>query len=355
MLLLIVVAFLMSATCARAQLPPISEEQLPFENMDVNIALELKSDGRCYFNVKIEGPSPSLPTLPRLGGSFDFDVSSPSSGLLAVATEGNVNLSEEILTDEFNMGLAAIIGMYTSMPDALNSILRQGIENALQQAKEAGQLLSNLADLTVQEARITKLQWDRPKLTAGLSITMRATLFENQKLRDELPLKIDGSLDISATAINLTIEFSSRKTNGDLGLTVTAQRMTFELDGSLELPKVGENVQFEIPETQAMIEPEQLEELRAILGKNDVTLSLKVPADAEVTGLPPGSTQADSTYTWSGEGAADAIASIATGQAKTGITYKYKPPAPSAPWVLVAIVAVIVAVAGAAVVVLRRR
>lgn len=336
-------------------MPPIPEEQLPFENMDVNISLELKSDGRCYFNVKIEGPSPSLPALPRLTGSFNFEASSPSSGSLTVATSGNVTLPEEILTDEFNMGLAAIIGMYTSMPDALNSILKQGIENALQQAKEEGQLPSNLVDLTVQEAKITKLQWNRPKLTAGLSVTMRARLFENQMLRDELPLIIDGNLDTSATTMNLTVKFSSKKSDGDLRLTVTAQKITLELKGSVELPRVGGDIQFEIPETQAMIGPEQLEGLRMILRKNNVILSLKVPADAEVTGLPLGSTQADSTYTWSGEGAADSIVSIAAGQAKTGVTYKYKPPAPSPSWVLVAIIAVIIVVVGAAVVISRRR
>lgn len=328
-----------STAQVQAQLP----EGLP-ENADVNIDIELKADGRCYFELKIRAPPPPLGTLPPLKGTLELDVSSPSPGSLGLSARGDATLPQEMIDDRFRAEIAALLGIYSTQPEMLNSMLKQVVENALRG------LPASLADIQVQEVMVTKLEWNEPKIAGGLTMTLRGKVFENEKLLGELPVGLEAQLNVSGTSATLAMSFSGKRTSGELNLTITSQAATLELKGSSELPSEGENVKFELAPT-AMIGPEQAEELLNVLRKNRVNLTLKVPADASVA-LPPGWSKVDSTYVWSGEGASDALTAMLTGEAKISVTYKRQAPTYWLPWAVAAVV--LVAIAGA-VIALRRR
>ncbi|MCS7131388.1 MAG: hypothetical protein NZ934_01480 [Hadesarchaea archaeon] len=324
----------------QAQLP----KGLQLENADVDIYIVLMAVVRCYFGLKFRAPPPPFGTLPTLKGTLELDISSPSPGLLSLSARGDATLPLEMIDDRFRSEIAAIIGRYSMQPEMLNSLLKQVIENALRG------LPTSLADMRVQEVAVTKLEWSEPKIAAGLTMTLRGKMFENEKLLEELPLDLEAQLNISGTSATLAMSLSGKRTRGELDLRVTPQAATLELKGSSELPSEGENVRFELAPA-VTIGPEQVEKLREMLARNHISLTLRVPADASVD-LPPGWRKADSTYAWSGEGASDALAAMLTGEAGISVAYKRRPPTPWLPWAVVAVA--LIAITGA-VIALRRR
>lgn len=328
-----------STTQVQAQLP----EGLP-ENADVSIDIELKADGRCYFELQIHASPPPFGTLPTLKGNLELDVLSSSPGSLRLSARGDAILPKEMIDDQFRMKIATLIGMYSTQPEMLNSMLKQIVENALRG------LPAGLSDIQVQEVTVTRLEWSEPKITAGLNMTLRGGMFENERLPRELPVNLKAQLNVSETSATLAMSFGGKRTSGELNLTVTPQAAKLELKGSSELPSEGENVRFELAPA-AMIVPEQAEELLNVLRKNCVNLTLKVPADASVD-LPPGWSKVNSTYAWSGEGASDALTAMLTGEARVSVTYKRQALTYWLPWAVA--VVVLVAIAGA-VITLRRR
>ena len=178
--------------------------------------------------------------------------------------------------------------------------------------------------MKIKSLTCTKFSWEEPTLSAGFSVTLSGTIFENQELRDEMPITIDGTLEVSKTTMSMGVNFHTKTADGGFGMIATAEKISLWFEGSFELPRVDNEVRWEFfPEAQTIYGAEQVEDLKALLKKNNIKLTLKAPPEAEVSGLPSGYTQDGSTYAWFGTQAADALATQATGTVSPDITYTY--------------------------------
>jgi hypothetical protein len=161
----------------------------------------------------------------------------------------------------------------------------------------------------------------------------------------------------------LTIDASSETVEFTLDINLTAEDtaavMELMLDGYFKLPVVGDQVQFgfevpgiDIPGLESIVDLEHLDES---LEQYDIDLTLKIPGDASVGGLPPGYSQVDDTYTWSGGDATNTLGTILRREAQPNVTYEYGAPPFEFPWIVVGVLVVVVVAIITAVVVLRRR
>jgi hypothetical protein len=193
------------------------------------------------------------------------------------------------------------------------------------------ELPSEAADIKIEKINFNKFSWKNLKIEAGLTTTISGSEFEN---------KFDLSLDIHVTGEDNTMEIN----------------LTF--DGYFDLPRVGDNVRWNLqtPKIENIPELENLnlENLGELLKQYDIDFTLKVPSGASVNGLPPGYSQNNDAYTWSGDNAADALNLVLTGGSQSNITYGYKPSA-GFPWLVVGVLIAVLVVAGVVFVVLRRR
>lgn len=333
-------------------------QQLPtlpsIENMDVNILIEARPDGNCYVKVTAEGAAltiaEDLLDLPLTQGDLDINISSPSPTHLNVRVEVGVTLlgsalrelSPEIRTqlelmnrDMINFALSMFQGKY----------LWEILSAALGTLPEAKELPPELADLKIKEISCTKFSWSEPTLTAAFTLAISGAVFDNEELRAELPINIAANFSASATEATLGIELEGKKTGGNLRIKITTQRTTLVLDGVSELPKAGGQVRwnFSVPKISEIPNLENV--VDELIEKNNVTLTLKVPEDATVSGLPLGYSQEGSAYTWLGEDVAGALKQVLTG-AQVNITYSYTEPAAEFPWLAVGLlVAIVVTIA----------
>ena len=362
-----ITAILISTTCVKAQeLPELSS----IENMDVDITLELLPDARCHVTVWAEAQfeMEGWGDLPITNGSAGLEISSPSSGQLKFDVSGSVTFSESglpMIPDEISMmnadminGLIVLAGIEGQ---SLFEIL-PWIWTMIPGAEEI-EMPSEVEDIVIEGLRFTKFSWSEPTLEAGLITTLSGSIFEGEELRDELPITIDGSIDMSETSISLTIEASSETVEFTLGFNLTAEDTTavmeLTLDGYFKLPVVGDHVQFDfevpgmdIPGLESFVDLENLGEL---LAQYDVDFTLKVPENASVGGLPSGYSQAGNVYTWSGVNVAGALDMVLTGGGQLNITYGHEAPPSEFPWLVVGVLVVVIVAIVVAVVVLRRR
>jgi hypothetical protein len=322
--------------------------------MDVNILIEARPDGNCYVKVTAEGAAltiaEDLLDLPLTQGDLDINISSPSPTHLNVRVEVGVTLlgsalrelSPEIRTqlelmnrDMINFALSMFQGKY----------LWEILSAALGTLPEAKELPPELADLKIKEISCTKFSWSEPTLTAAFTLAISGAVFDNEELRAELPINIAANFSASATEATLGIELEGKKTGGNLRIKITTQRTTLVLDGVSELPKAGGQVRwnFSVPKISEIPNLENV--VDELIEKNNVTLTLKVPEDATVSGLPLGYSQEGSAYTWLGEDVAGALKQVLTG-AQVNITYSYTEPAAEFPWLAVGLlVAIVVTIA----------
>jgi len=307
----------------------------PPENADIDITLELLSDARCHVTVSVvtQFEMEELGNLPITNGNVNLEISSPSSGQLKFDATGSVTFTEAALAqEEFMMLNMMNVGMINS---ELSQIEGKYLSEILGEVVE---LPPEAADIKIERISCTKFSWSEPTLEAGLTATLSGSVFENEELRDKLP--IEFTLNINLTAEDNTV----------------VMELTF--DGYFKLPRVGNNVQwdFEAPEMENIpgLENLSLENLGELLKQYDIDFTLKVPSDASVSGLPPGCFQEGNTYTWSDDNAADALDLVLTGKVQGNVTYGYKPPA-EFPWLVVGALVVVVVVVVVVAVALRRR
>ena len=362
-----ITALLISTTCVKAQeLPDLSS----IENMDVDITLELLPDARCHVTVGVEAQfeMEGWGDLPITNGSAGLEISSPNSGQLKFDMSGSVTFSESGVAEipeeisamnaEMINGLIVLAGIEGQ---SLSEIL-PGFWTMIPGAEEI-EMPPEMEDIVIEDLRCTKLSWRELTIEAGLTTTLSGSIFEDEELRDKLPITIDGSIDISETSISLTMEASSETVEFTLGVNLTAGDTTavmeLTLDGYFDLPRVGDDVRwsFEIPEIGTIpgLENFALENLGELLEQYDIDFTLKVPEDASVSGLPSGYSQAEDTYTWSGVDAAGALGTVLTGEAQPDITYEYEAPPSEFPLLVVGVLVVAIVAIAAAALVLRRR
>lgn len=360
-------ALLTSAVSVHAQLPDFE----PPENADIKITLELLPDARCHVTVSIETQfeMEGWGDPPITSGSVSLGVSSPRSGQLKLDVNGGVTFSETGLAeipDEMRMMLTMNADMINSLI-ALEGIEGQSLSEILSEMwimiPEAGEIEMppEMEDIVIEELRCTKFSWSEPTLEAGLTTTLSGDVYEDEELRGELPINLDGSIDMSETSISLTIEGRSDTVEFTLEINLTAADTTVTMvlmfDGYFELPVVDGQVQwsFEVPEMDIPgLENFDLENLGDLSENYDIDFTLKVPSDASVSGLPPGYSQEGGTYTWSGDNAVGALDLVLTGEAQGNVAYGYKPSA-EFPWLVVGILVVVVVVVVVIAVALRRR
>jgi hypothetical protein len=317
----------------------------PPENANVNITLALLPDARCHAMAVIEAQFEIGP-LPITIGDLSLHVSSPSPGKLNLDVSGGATFTVAGL---YELPEEARIMLTTMNADMINSNITQfGIEGeylseALSKIPgvEPVKLPREAADIKIENIRCTKFLWLWPTIEAApyssgifrttLTSTLSGCAFEN---------RVDLSIDI-----NITVEDDIMKII-----------MTF--DEYFDLPRIGDNVlwNFQPPKIENIPGSENLslENLGKLLKKYAIDLTLKAPFGANVSGLPPGYSIQDSTYTWSGDNAADALFLVLTEGAQVKVTYGHTPPA-EFPWLVVGALVAVIVVTAVAVIVLRRR
>jgi len=364
LLICLLIALSTSVVGVQAQMPEFG----PQENANVDITLELLPDARCHVTVNIEArfEMEGWGDLPITSGSLSLDVSSPSSGRLKLDVSGSATLSEaEVaeIPEEITMMNAEMINSYIALSGIEGGSISEALSELWTMIPGAEEIeLPEMEDIVIESIRCTKFSWREPTLGAGLTTTLSGEIFENEELRDELPINVDWSIDISETSISSTLEAGGEKGEFtfEIGLTAedTTVRMELTFDGYFDLPVVGDNVQwdFEAPEMEMIpgLENFDLENLGELLKQYDIDFTLKVPEDASMSGLPPGYSKEGGTYTWSGDNAADALDLVLTGEVQGNVTYGYKPPA-EFPWLVVGALVVAVVVVVVVAVALRRR
>ncbi len=332
-----IAALLISTTCVKAQELP----ELPsIEDMDVNITLELLPDARCHVTVVVEAQFEMEEPL-ITSGNLSLRISSPSSERLKFDVTGSATLTEAGLGELPEEAFVILTMMNASMINdliALSGIDGQSLSEFLSEilsmvpGAEEIEMPPEMEDIVIEDLRCTMLSWREPTIEAGLSTTLSGSVFQK---------KVDLNFDI-----DITVE----------GNTMTVE-LTF--DGYFDLPRVGDNVRwdFEMPEIGTIpgLENFALEDLGEFLEQYDIDFALKVPEDASVSGLPPGYSQVDDTYAWSGVDAAGALDKVLTGEAQPDITYRYEAPPSEFPLLVVGVLVVVIVTIAAAVVVLRRR
>jgi len=318
----------------------------PLENATVNITIELTPDARREITVHAEMPTTSFNVNLALlsSANVQVNISSPSPRSLRVTSSGSVTLTQPVDPD-IDVQITQLALAYSTAPGILNSYLQQIVGSYIE---NLGDRSPELADLQLENISITNFNWQSPTLSAGLNMTFGSAIFENQQLRDKLPINLSGSINVSSTMIRLRLDGNSENVNGWIDVVVTPDTMRMDAFISLPSDVIGENVEPGL-ELNLPVDIENLFE------GADVTVALILPEGASIENLLPGFTQSGSSYTWAGDNGISAIRDIVTGQPLADVSYKYAPPS-SSTWLIIAVlIAIIVPIAIAGIILWRRR
>lgn len=315
--LCLTVFLLATLSSARAQIGELPE--IP-ENMDIDVSLDLGSDGSFHLTVTVEAtvPGEEIEQLPINSGNVDIEISSPSSGQLEIDLSGSVTFTENILGD------LPLENLSTMTPEMLNLML-QGFEGGYLSeilfgfTGEEVELPPEIEDLRIDSINFTEFSWDEPTLVVGVTATLSGSVFEDEELRDELPVTINLLFEGDENSLSLSITASSQSVEFEMFLDATLTDNTWDASLSIEaegvLPEFEERGlgSFEVPPEVTGLLGEQ--DLGEVLGGQNITFELTVPEETDVSELPSGYAQSDGTYTWSGSAAAGAFESLITGEA----------------------------------------
>jgi hypothetical protein len=316
----------------------------PMENATVNITITLTPDARREINVHAEMPIPNVSENMGLLSSANIQVNISSPDPRSLQLTGNCSVTFTQPVDQnLDVQLAQIALTYSTMPSVANSYLPEflGLENL-------GDRFPGLADLQLENIYITSFNWQTPTLSAGMSMTLSGAIFENQQLRDELPISLRGDINISSTTARFRIDGNSKNYNGWVEIVATPD--TLKIDGFISSPLsvIGENVETSI----GLDLPFNMGDL---LEGTDTTVTLIVPEGTNIENMMPSFTQEGSSYTWKSDNGASLIMDIAAGQPLANVSYKYVPPSSYTLLIVAALLAIIVPIAIAAVILKRRR
>lgn len=364
----------------------VQAQELP-EGGDVDINLEFKPNGHLHFDVTVQGETSVGPgglgensPVTSIGGSFQ--VSSPSSGQLELDAEGSITFSEGYLTPQMEMGFEVIDkesinnGIPGTSFEGLNSFEGKQLSTILSEQGygvgslggelsggiSGGVIPSELTDLTIDELGCTSFSWNKPQISASFSAALSGTVFENEKVREWLPLDSDFSMEMSETSLDLTFGADTPKGELDLNLSSTVsdnntQTIELVVEGYIELPHENGNVQWNPGSSgiQSALAQNYSQSLENQFEQSNVSVTLKVPSDAEVSGLPSGAQKEGDKYTWTGENVVSEFSSMLTGEAGTEVDYEYVPSGGGLPYIWIGVGITIVVILAAFVVAIRRR
>lgn len=330
--------------------PPVrANEQGPLEEADVDVSLEFKSNGQFHFNIEAHegvsiGPSVPIGMSPIDHAEAELDVSSPGPGELDLEANATVTFVENQVTpqmeamfemisrEKLNKGIpgSPFEGLEFYEGKKLSTIL-SGLENGIPGGGGPevpdGEIPQELSDLTIEELTCTSYSWSMPRLSVELAASLSGTVFENEEFRDFLPMDSDFSMDFSNDNLILSFDMNSQKGEVDFdmssGISGSTQIVRMTLDGYLELSTDGDNIEFDMDSSSLENVPDQaFQTLEEMLEDVDVSLTVKVPSGANVSGMPSGYEKDGSEYNWTGEDARNAISAVSTGQSEPGISYE---------------------------------
>jgi hypothetical protein len=337
--------------------------------MNIDTSLEVEDNGSFHFTFTLEAtvPGEGFGNLPIASADVNIEISSPSSGQLKIDLSGNVTFPEDMLSnlppelatitpENINLMLQQFQGQYiTDLLEGFSGMFGGEIELPLP---------LEIADLRLDNISCTEFSWNSPTLNAGFTATLSGSIFEEEKLRAELPATIDISFDGGENSISLLISGDSTNWEFNMTLDITATDGTWHIILSIEvdgvLPEFEEKglKSLEIPpEFQNLLEnqhlDEALENLENLSENLDISFELKVPEGTDVSGLPGGYDYSDGTYTWTGGNAVSALGSIVgLGEGPSGGLGEEEKGLPWL-WIGVGILVVVVVIVAVAVVVKR--
>ena len=324
------------------------------EDVNINITIELTPDAHRNITVHAEIPttfsSEGFDVLNN--ASVQLDILSPAPGQLQVTGSCSVTFNQPVDSSTENI-LSQIATAYLMSPSMLDSMLQQFLENYIATTQDTYPVP---VAFQLENVSITSFSWQNPTLSASANITIQSEIFENQQLRDKLPISISGNLNISATEIRLRIEGSNANANGWIELNVANNTLTIDAFLSLPSEVIGElvnpNVGLDLPLGNL---ENTLANLENMFEGIHITTTLIVPDGSNIENLQAGYTQDGNSYTWSGENAMKAIADVITGQPLANVSYEYVPPSSNTWLIIVALIAIIVPIAIAGIILWRRR
>jgi hypothetical protein len=316
------------------------------ENSTVNVTIRLTPDARreitVHAEIPITGVSEDIGLLSS--ANIQVDISSPDSRSLQMTGNASVTLTQPVSQD-LDVQLAQIALTYSMMPSVVNSNLQQILVSFME---NLGDEFLGLADLQLENASVTSFNWQSPTLSAGVSMTFSGTIFDNQQLRDELPITLRGDINVSSTTVSLRLDGNSRNYNGWVEIVAALDTLTIDGFISSPLSMIGENVETSIGTNLPF-------NIGDLLEGTDTTVTLIVPEGANIEDTMPGFTQEGSSYTWKNDNGASLIMDIAAGQPLADVSYKYVPPSSYTLLIVATLLAIIVPIAIAAVILKRRR
>jgi hypothetical protein len=313
------------------------------ENATVDITIRLTPDARREITVHAEMPITDVSEDIGILSSANIQVNISSSDPRSLQLTGNCSITFSQPVDQnLDVQLAQIALTYSMMPSVIDSYLQQFIGPSMENLGN----FPRLSDLQLENVSVTSFNWQSPTLSASMNMTFSGTIFENQKLRDELPITLGGNINVSQTTATLRIDGNSRNYNG--WVEIVATPATLVIDGFISSPLtvVGENVEADI----GLGLPANVGNL--FEGTN-TTVTLIVPEGANIEDMMPGFIHEGSSYTWQSDNGASLIMDIAAGQFAS-VSYEYVPP--SSTWLIIAVlIAIIVPIAIAGIILWRRR
>jgi len=315
------------------------------ENATVDITIRLTPDARREITVHAEIPIPDV--IESIGflssATAQVNISSPDPTSLQLTANCSVTFTQPV-DQNTDMMLAEIALMYSMTPSIIDSQLQQFIGPFIENFSDE---LPELSDLQLENVSVTSFNWQSPTLTAGASMTLSGTIFDNQKLRDELPISLNENINISQTTATLRVDGSSKNYNGWIEIVATTETLTIDGFISSSLTVVGENV-------EADIGLDLPADVGNLLDGTNTTVTLIVPEGTSIEDMMPGFTQEGSSYTWERDNGASLIVDITAGQPLARVSYTYVPP--SSAWLIIAaLIAIIVPIAVAGIILWRRR
>lgn len=259
--------------------------------------------------------------------NINIELSSPSEGTLTITANGWAVLP---LTEEQKQRVSLAVAGYKLAPETFN-------QQALQQIQSQ---LRYIDDLEITNLNVAQLDWDGAgsKLTFSVTVTARSLKFKAE-LQKELPMSI-YTTGTGSTPTAIRSEEDLEGLTLDIMFRLISQTTTAELRANFAglICTIGVDWEFDLPQTETgvvtrsdniiVVDFSKMREywpayitIPEVQAHENVRFTLRVPAGAEVENLPSGYTQADSTYTWTGTSAAEAILALITGEASTRISY----------------------------------
>jgi len=333
------------------------------ENTSLDLRVEMLPDARCHITVILNTTTEgiNLGYVPITGGNMDLNVSKTGASEVTIDLEGDVTLTEagfNSLPQEVTQLNAGAINMFITSAEITGKPLSELLENGFLAGMEISEETINIVpeeimNIVIDTLSVTEFSWEGRTLRVGLMCVISGELLGNENLGKNLPANLNASLSMSETTLEIMISGNAGQNSMSANATATMSGALTEIHAEIEtyfeLPVRGDQVEWSPLFSDV---GEYVENLP--VGPN-VNLTVTVPQNASVEGLPSGYTQSGNSYTWSGPEAAAAIGAF-LGEGPVSVSYEYVPPSPDILlWTIIGAVVAAAVVSVAAILLHRRK